>query len=101
MLDRIEEGFTRLSKFSDDLAHEIRTPISNLMGEAELGLTRPRTNTEYREILQSICEESQHVTKIIETLLFPAFEFWRRHHCIELLVPWMLGFPYGERVEYP
>ena len=42
MLDRLEDSFTRLSQFSADLAHELRTPIANLRGEAEVCLTRAR-----------------------------------------------------------
>jgi two-component system heavy metal sensor histidine kinase CusS len=43
MLDRLEDSFTRLSQFSADLAHELRTPIGNLRGEAEVALTRLRS----------------------------------------------------------
>jgi len=49
MLDRLEDSFTRLSQFSADLAHELRTPITNILGEAQVTLTRARTADEYRE----------------------------------------------------
>jgi len=42
MLGRLEKSFTQLAQFSADLAHELRTPINNLMGEAEVALTRRR-----------------------------------------------------------
>ena len=48
MLDRLEDSFTRLSQFSADLAHELRTPLANIRGEAEVALTRPRSPNEYR-----------------------------------------------------
>jgi len=72
MLDRIEEGFTRLSQFSGDLAHELRTPITNLMGEAEIALSRQRSNDEYREVLESSTEELSRMSLMIENLLFLA-----------------------------
>jgi len=72
MLDRIEDGFIRLSQFSGDLAHELRTPITNLMGEAEIALSRPRTNDEYREVLESSTEELGRIALMIENLLFLA-----------------------------
>lgn len=72
MLDRIEEGFLRLSQFSADLAHELRTPIAKLMGEAEIILSRPRSNDEYREVIESSLEELQRITYMIQNLLFLA-----------------------------
>jgi two-component system heavy metal sensor histidine kinase CusS len=72
MLDRIEEGFIRLSQFAADLAHELRTPINNLMGEAEITLSRSRTAEEYRDALESSLEELQRISQMIESLLFIA-----------------------------
>lgn len=72
MLDRIEEGFTRISHFSGDLAHELRTPITNLMGEAEIILSRQRTTTEYREVIESSLEELERLSSMIDNLLFLA-----------------------------
>jgi len=72
MLDRLEESFTRLSQFSADLAHELRTPIANLRGEAELALTRGRTAEEYRQVIESGMEEYQRLTEMTAKLLFLA-----------------------------
>ena len=72
MLDRLEESFTRLSQFSADLAHELRTPIANLRGEAEVALTRPRSPDEYRKVLESSLGECERLSAIIESLLFLA-----------------------------
>jgi two-component system heavy metal sensor histidine kinase CusS len=72
MLDRLEAAFTRLSQFSADLAHELRTPINNLMGEAEVVLARHRTAEEYRHALESSLEEYVRLTHTIESLLFLA-----------------------------
>ncbi len=71
-LSRIEEGFQRLSQFSVDLAHELRTPINNLMGETELALTRQRSALEYRQVLESSLEEYARLSTLIDSLLFLA-----------------------------
>ena len=72
MLDRLEESFNRLSQFSADLAHELRTPINNLVGETEVALSRERLAEDYREVLQSGLEEFSRLSHIIESLLFLA-----------------------------
>jgi two-component system heavy metal sensor histidine kinase CusS len=72
MLDRLENSFTRLSQFSADLAHELRTPIANIRGEAEVALTRSRTPDEYRAVIESTVAECQHLTQIVDNLLFLA-----------------------------
>jgi len=72
MLDRLEDSFTRLSQFSADLAHELRTPINNLRGEAEVALARSRTTGEYQQILASSLEECERLSRMIDGLLFLA-----------------------------
>ncbi len=72
MLDRLEESFERLSQFSADLAHELRTPVNNLIGEAEVALSRDRAAEEYREVIQSGLEEFSRISHVIESLLFLA-----------------------------
>lgn len=72
MLDRLEDSFTRLSQFSADLAHELRTPIANLRGEAEVALTRQRTSDEYREVIESNVGECERLSAMIDNLLFLA-----------------------------
>ena len=72
MLARLNESFERLSAFSADLAHELRTPIQNLRGEAEVALTRTRTAEEYREVIELSVEEYQRLANMIDNLLFVA-----------------------------
>ncbi|MEY2485886.1 MAG: two-component system, OmpR family, heavy metal sensor histidine kinase CusS [Verrucomicrobiota bacterium] len=72
MLDRLENSFQRLSRFSADLAHELRTPVANLLGEAQVTLTRDRTPNEYREVIESSVAECERLSEIIENLLFLA-----------------------------
>jgi two-component system heavy metal sensor histidine kinase CusS len=72
MLARLAGSFRRLGRFSTDLSHELRTPINNLRGEAEVALNRPRTPDEYRVVLESSLEEYGRITRLIDTLLFIA-----------------------------
>jgi two-component system heavy metal sensor histidine kinase CusS len=72
MLDRLEESFARLGRFSADIAHELRTPVNNLRGEAEVALARPRSPEEYRDVLGSCLEECGRLARLIDSLLFLA-----------------------------
>ncbi len=72
MLDRLQESFERLTRFSADLAHELRTPVNNLRGEIEVALARSRTSDEYREVLVSNLEETVRLSELIGSLLFLA-----------------------------
>ncbi|TCV90259.1 heavy metal sensor histidine kinase [Sulfurirhabdus autotrophica] len=72
MLSRLEESFHRLSDFSSDIAHEIRTPVSNLMTVTNVALTKARSAEEYREILYSNLEEYQRLSRMIDDMLFLA-----------------------------
>ena len=70
VLERLEDSFLRVSQFSDDIAHEIRTPVNNLKGEIEVALQNKRTQQEYIDILYSNLEECHRLTKIIDNLTF-------------------------------
>lgn len=72
MLDGLEESFERISRFSADIAHDLRTPVNNIRGEAEVALARARTVDEYREVLGSCLEESVRLSDLIGDLLFLA-----------------------------
>jgi two-component system heavy metal sensor histidine kinase CusS len=72
MLDNLESNFERLSRFSADIAHELRTPLSTLNGSLEVCLTRPRGEAEYRAAIASALEDGQRLTGLIENLLFLA-----------------------------
>src|SRR5437667_6835256 len=72
MLRRLDDPFTRLSQFSADLAHELRTPIANMIGEAQVALMRDRTAAEYRETLESTVGECERLSRIVDNLLFVA-----------------------------
>lgn len=72
MLARLEDSFRRLKDFSSDLAHELRTPISNLMTETQVALGRARSSDEYREVLASNAEEYERLARMIGDMLFLA-----------------------------
>ncbi len=72
MLDRLEESFERISRFSADIAHDLRTPVNNIRGEAEVALARARNAGEYRDVLESCLEEAVRLSDLIGDLLFLA-----------------------------
>ena len=72
MLDRLDQGVRQLSQFSDDLAHELRTPLSNLMGKAQVTLARERDSEQYREVLADSIDELTRLSRIINDMLFLA-----------------------------
>ncbi|MBV9265713.1 MAG: heavy metal sensor histidine kinase [Acidobacteriaceae bacterium] len=72
MLDGLEESFERISRFSADIAHDLRTPVNNIRGEAEVALARARTVEEYRDVLGSCLEEAVRLSNLIGDLLFLA-----------------------------
>lgn len=72
MLSRLDEGFSRVWRFTVDLAHDLRTPLGNLRGANEVALTRPRSTAEYQALLGSNIEECDRVSRMIESVLFLA-----------------------------
>ncbi len=84
MLERLHAGFQRLSQFTTDLAHDMRTPLGNLRGATEIALARPRTDDEYQAVLASNLEECERLSRMIENVIFlaraehPRFEMRRR-----------------------
>lgn len=72
MVARLESSFARLSQFSADLAHEFRTPIGNMRGEAEVVLTKARMPNDYRAVIESSVEEYDRLSGMIDNLLFLA-----------------------------
>ncbi|MWL89842.1 heavy metal sensor histidine kinase [Cupriavidus sp. SW-Y-13] len=72
MLARLQDSFTRLSQFSADLAHDFRTPISNLVGTTQVALAQRRTPAEYEAVLESNLEEYERLSRMIENMLFLA-----------------------------
>jgi len=72
MLKRLADGFLQLSRFSEDLAHEMRTPLHNLMGQTEHALRKRRGAEEYEQLLVSNLEEYERLARMVESMLFLA-----------------------------
>ena len=69
MLDRIESAFQRITQFTADASHELRTPVSLIRTEAELALRRSRSEAEYQDSLRQILQEAERTTVLIGQLL--------------------------------
>jgi heavy metal sensor kinase len=69
MLARIEGAFLRITQFTADASHELRTPISLIRTEAEIVLRKSRRDAEYREALRHILLEAERTSSLIEELL--------------------------------
>jgi len=69
MLERIDSGFQRVTQFTADASHELRTPVALMRTTAELALRKQRRDADYRQALQEILDESERTTGLIENLL--------------------------------
>ncbi len=72
MLDRIEIGYSQLNRFSEDIAHEFRTPLNNLIGQTEILLMSERSPVQYQEVMISNLEDYQRLKRMIDSMLFLA-----------------------------
>jgi two-component system heavy metal sensor histidine kinase CusS len=72
MLGRLDKGFERMSQYTTDLAHDLRTPLSNLRGQTEVALSRARSRDEYEAALASNLEECERLETMIANVLFLA-----------------------------
>ncbi|MGB5831496.1 MAG: heavy metal sensor histidine kinase [Thiohalocapsa sp.] len=72
MLARLEDGFRRLTEFSADIAHELRTPISNLTIQTQVALSAARDADAYREVLYSSLEEYERLARMMGDMLYLA-----------------------------
>lgn len=80
MLSRLEEDFSRLSAFSSDLAHELRTPISNMLVQTQVVLGKHRDVEQYQEALLSMVEELERLSHMVSDMLYLA----KTEHQVEL-----------------
>ena len=69
-LQRLEDSYNRQASFNSDVAHELRTPLGNMIGQTEVALSKPRTNEELCDILASNLEELERLRFIINDMLF-------------------------------
>ena len=71
-LGRLEDAWQQLEGFNADVAHELRTPLANLIGGTQVALSRPRSAAEFQETLQSNLEELERLRSIVNDMLFLA-----------------------------
>jgi heavy metal sensor kinase len=69
MFARLEAQFEQMRRFTADASHELRTPLTAIRAVGEVALREGRNDTEYREVIGSLLEEADHVTRLVETLL--------------------------------
>jgi two-component system heavy metal sensor histidine kinase CusS len=70
LLLRVQRAYVQLESFNADVAHELRTPLANLIGSTELALTRQRSNEELQTVLASNLEEIGRLSGIVTDMLF-------------------------------
>jgi two-component system OmpR family sensor kinase len=72
LLTRLQESYERQARFSGDASHQLRTPLTSLLGQIEIALRRPRPAEEYHQVLTVLHEQALRMRQIVETLLFLA-----------------------------
>lgn len=71
-LDRLERAYLQLEAFNADVAHELRTPLANLIGMTQVTLARPRDAGELTEVMQANLEDLERLRAIVNDMLFLA-----------------------------
>jgi two-component system, OmpR family, sensor kinase len=72
LLSRVEQAYSTQRRLAADASHQLRTPLTALIGQVEVALRRERTAEEYRDVLATALERSRHMTGIVEGLLLLA-----------------------------
>lgn len=86
VLERLQRSFDKLTQFSADLAHDMRTPLNNLMVQTQVILSQPRSTEEYQNLLSSNHEEFERLARMVESMLFLARA---DHNEIVLTTEWL------------
>ncbi len=72
MMDRLQQAFERQRRFTGDASHQLRTPLTAILGQVEVALRRERSGTEYRQVLETVRQRAAHLSRTVESLLFLA-----------------------------
>ncbi|HLN32671.1 MAG TPA: ATP-binding protein [Gemmataceae bacterium] len=72
LLHRLYEAFERQRRFTGDASHQLRTPLTAMLGQIEVALRRERAQEEYRDTLSRVHGQAMHLRQIVEMLLFLA-----------------------------
>jgi len=68
-LARLEAAFAQLRRFTADASHELRTPLTAIRSVGEVSLQTPKTAPEYRDVIGSMLEETDRLTRLVDSLL--------------------------------
>jgi heavy metal sensor kinase len=69
LLQRLDDSFSQLKRFTSDASHELRTPLASLRSIGEVSLQKGHSNDEYREVIASMLEEVRRLTHLVDSLL--------------------------------
>ena len=72
LLDRVQETFERQRRFTGDASHQLRTPLTAILGQIDVALRKERTNEEYQRVLTTVHSKAHRLSRIVESLLFLA-----------------------------
>ncbi len=72
LLARLEQSFERQRQFTGDASHQLRTPLTVMLGQVEVALRRERSGDDYRQVLALVRQQAGHLHQIVEALLFLA-----------------------------
>jgi signal transduction histidine kinase len=72
LLNRLQESFERQQRFTGDASHQLRTPLTSMLGQIEVALRRGRSADDYRHVLNQVSEQAGRLHQIVEMLLFLA-----------------------------
>jgi two-component system OmpR family sensor kinase len=72
LLDRLHEALERQRRFTGDASHQLRTPLAGILGQVEVALRHPRPAEEYRETLEAVRRQADHLRRVVEMLLYLA-----------------------------
>jgi signal transduction histidine kinase len=72
LLDRLQESFERQRQFTGDASHQLRTPLTAMLGQIEVALRKERSAEDYHQVLTTLQRQGQHLRHIVEALLFLA-----------------------------
>ena len=72
LLDRLQETFERQKRFTGDASHQLRTPLTAILGQIEVALRRERRAEDYRQVLVRVQQKANHLAQMVESLLFLA-----------------------------
>ena len=72
LLGRLHESFERQRRFTGDASHQLRTPLTGMLGQVEVALRHERSSEEYRQTLRALQAQALRLRGIVETLLFLA-----------------------------